>query len=160
MTQPRFYTTTVPAAKSAAEIGEIVRKYGAKLFQVEYNDEGEPEALAFTVHVASIGADVPVQLRAQTDALCKRLTENSNLYVTSDAQRRRAHRVAWRQMKALVEMQLELVENGVVPFEDVFFHGILAEGGKRLVDVFHEEPSRFLPGAERSVIALPSGSSS
>lgn len=156
MTQPRFYTTTVDAARSAGEIGEMVRKYGATLFQIEYDGAGEPSAIAFTVHVEEIGADVPVKLRAQTDALAGRLRAGKYRY-DADARRAQAHRVAWRQLRALVEMQLELVANGVVAFEEVFFHGILAEGGKRLVDVFHEEPQRFLPGAERSVIALPSG---
>lgn len=48
---PRFYTTSIDAAKTANEIGEIVRQYGARRYGVEFTDDGDPEGIGLLLGV-------------------------------------------------------------------------------------------------------------
>ena len=159
MTQPRFYTTTIPAHKSASEIGETVRKYGARRFQLEYDREGEPSAVAFGMEVPGFDREVPVRLQAQIDGLTDRLYDERSARSRKSREecRGQALRIAWRQLKAQVELTLELVENGVRPFHEAFMADILLEGGVRLADEFLRQSSHLLPPPEENVIALPVG---
>lgn len=158
--KPKFYTTSIDASKTAGEIGETLRKYGARRYQVEFDDSGDPVGLAFAMVVDRLGVEVPVQLTAQIGALMARMKDEGVLpNRASDADyRRQATRTAWRQLKAWVELSMEMVENGVKPFHEVFMADVLLEGGVRLVDRFEEESGRLLPEpTEAKVIALPSG---
>lgn len=159
MTQPMFYSTKIPAHKSAIEIGEMVRKYGARRFQLEYDTEGEPSTVAFGMEVPGFEREVPVRLQAQIRGLTDRLygelsDRSSKTLVDCQAQ---ALRIAWRQLKAQVALTLELVENGVRPFHEAFMADILLEGGVRLADEFMKQSSHLLPPPEENVIALPVG---
>lgn len=149
--KPRFYTTEVDASKSAAAIGELVRKYGARQFGMTYDDEGDPASVYFVVPVEDLG-EVPVQLEAKvepiTDRLDTRLSRKSR-----KEHRAQAMRVAWRQMLAYVEMMLEFVENGQRPFHEAFMADVMVYDGtsqRRLADVYRDAGGR---------LALPSGPS-
>lgn len=133
---PRFYTTSIDAAKTANEIGEIVRQYGARLYGVEFTDNGEPEGLHFVMEVPAVG-EVPVLLQAQVEGLARRL----------DGDREQARRVAWRQLKSYVEMTLELVENGVKQFHEVFLGDVVLDSGRRIAEEI--EHSGRLPSPHR-----------
>lgn len=71
--RPRFWTTTISAGKTASEIGELIRKYGCKRYMVEWDDDGDPLALQFWMKAPNIEQEIPVSLRAQTDAILRRL---------------------------------------------------------------------------------------
>lgn len=145
---PRFYTTSIDAAKTANEIGEIVRQYGARRYGVEFTDDGEPEGLHFTMDIPAVG-EVPVLLKAQVEGLARRL----------DGDREQARRVAWRQLKSYVEMTLELVENGVKQFHEVFLGDVVLDSGRRISEEIEEAgriPSPHPPESNGSR-ALPGG---
>lgn len=150
MTLPRFYSTTISSHKSANEIGNLVRKYGAKTFSVSFDDFQNPIALSFIMNVPDVG-EVPVELVAQTDALFERInsTHGRNRYRagTQERDRIQAHRVAWRQLRAHVELTLEMVENGIREFHEAFLADILIAipggGRQRLAEVYSESHGRL-----------------
>lgn len=43
------YTTTIDPAKTAAEVQTILAKGGAKQVSIDYDHEGQPEALSFMI---------------------------------------------------------------------------------------------------------------
>lgn len=137
---PRFYTTSIPAGRTASEIGEIVREYGARRYQVEFDDAGEPVGLGFTMEVPAIGS-VPVLLKAQIEGLARRL----------DGDRDQARRVAWRQLKSYVEMTLELVENGVKEFHEVFLGDVVMDSGRRISEEIERSGRLPAPPEENDV---------
>lgn len=152
--QPKFYTTKVEAAKTAQEIGEIVREHGARRYQVKFDGDGKVTGVAFGLIVERIGFEVPVKLTAQTEALSTRLRGH---YPSWDAQRadEQALRVAWRQLKAYVEICMEMVENGVKPFHEVFMADVLLRGRVRVAERFEELSGRRPQRTKARVIELP-----
>ena len=133
--QPKFWTTRISAGQTASEIGEVLRKHGAKRYMVEWDKDGDPVAIQFGMLVPGLGVEVPVRLAAQTEAIAKRLNGD---YA-------RAWRVAWRQLKAWVEVSMELVANGVKPFHETFMSDVvIGDGGERVTDMFEREATRLL----------------
>lgn len=152
--KPRFYTTKKDAAASANEIGERVRKYGAKQFGVRFGDDGEPVALHFIVDVDGVG-EVPVQLEAQVEALTDRLDTHRSRK-SRKAHRRQAMKIAWRQLLAYVEMMLEMVENGMKPFHEAFMSDVVIWDGsehRRLGEVYRDAGGKLLPPGRETIDA-------
>lgn len=146
--RPRFATTKIAAGKSANEIGGLVAEHGARAFGVRFDDQRRPVALHFVMSVPEVG-EVPVKLNLQIDGLYKRLYKEPRKKLNAKeierkkmATREQAIRVAWRQMKAHVEMSLEMVENGLKPFHEAFMADVMirAEDGSclRLGDAYHQ----------------------
>ncbi|HYO46924.1 MAG TPA: hypothetical protein VEY33_09590 [Gemmatimonadota bacterium] len=152
--QPRFGNTDIPAHRTANEIGEIVHKYGAKMFSVTFADKTrEPASVYFLMDVPDVG-EVPVSLTAQVDGIYKRLTEDRYYGYDEDRMRTQATRIAWRQIKAYVEMQLEMVQNKLRPFHEAFMADVMIHVGegewKRLGAAYMESKGNLRP-------ALPPG---
>jgi hypothetical protein len=135
MGSPRFHTTSIAAAKSATQVGEIVRKYGARSFSVEFDEDGEPVAVQFVMRVPEVGF-VPVQMRARIDGLADRLPKIGQSRRHKEPNWTQARRVAWRQLLTLIEMQLELVENGVRDFHEMFLADVVTDDGTTLAERF------------------------
>lgn len=159
MTTPRFYTSSIEPSKTAAQIGEILRQHGATRFQIEWDAGGEASAIQFAMDVPTLSIEVPVRLTAQRDALAQRMCDEQILPKRCgwEDYRAQGRRTAWRQLKAWVEMCMEMVENGVKPFHEVFMADVLMEGGVRLVEQFEQHAGRLLPSPleDRKVIELP-----
>lgn len=124
MTNPRFYTTTVAAEKTAFEIASLLRKYGARDFHLSYDEDGEPDAVAFTMAVPNLGL-VPVRFRPKIDGVARRLPKKGRRGGRKELDIDQARRTAWRQVCTLIEMQLEAVENGVRAFHELFLSDIV-----------------------------------
>jgi hypothetical protein len=140
--KPRFHSTTVDAGKTAMQIGQTLQKYGAASFTVMFEDS-EPSGIAFSMDVPGVGV-VPVQVRARVDELAERLRRKVRNR-RSEPDHTHARRVAWRQLQMLIEMQLELVQNGVRQFHEMFMADILGEDGRTVGDLFLESQG-LLPG--------------
>lgn len=137
--KPRFYTTSISAIRTVNEIAGLVAEYGARGYGVELDDDRNPVALNFTMRVPSQG-EVPVRLEAQIDGIARRL----------GGDRDQARRTAWRQLKTWVEMQMELVENEVRAFHEVFLADIVMRDGRRIGSAFEEWSGRLI-GSHRAV---------
>lgn len=130
MTNPRFYTTSKDAVRTANEIGETLAKYGAKQYSLSFDSvDGirQPTGLHFIMEVPDVG-EVPVELKAQVEGIVRRLNSNRSTRGIS-AHRKQAYRVAWRQLLAYVEMMLEMVKNDMKPFHEAFMADVLIHRG-------------------------------
>ena len=134
--KPRFWTTQVKADKSATEICDILRKHGARKYAIEFDSLGHPVAVSFSVVMEGLDVEtlIPIRLVAQTDAILKRLANTR----TWD-KRARAHNIAWRQLKAWVEISLELHANRVKPMHEVFLGDVMLDHGQRMAEVFESQ---------------------
>lgn len=133
---PRYWSTEVPASKSAAETAELIREHGASSITAHYSAGGEPSGISFVMEVPDLGL-VPVHLMAESEALERRLRNAGRSLKSSYATQ--ARRVAWRQLKGLVELQLETVANGVKPFHSMFLADIMREDGQTIGDWIGQE---------------------
>lgn len=118
--KPSKYSTSKSASETAYEIMAMLSEYGATRQQMGW-EHGEPVAVEFTMK-APVGGEireVPVRLAPQVEALEERLEGVSGASPAKD--------VAWRQLKDLVNAQLEAAENGVREFHEIFMSDILVE---------------------------------
>lgn len=139
MSKPRFWTTKVDAGQTASEISELIRKYGCKRFMVEWDDEGDPVSLEFVMRVPDVG-NVPVRLAAQHEGILRRLT--SPHYMPDRITQ--AKRIAWRQLKAWVEITLETAENKVKPFHQLFMSDVVLKEGGTVGEMFEGKAQQLL----------------
>jgi hypothetical protein len=109
------YTTKINAAKTASEVQTILAKAGARAVAVEYDDHGEPTALAFTARTPFGMREftVPTDWQAVQAVLRKQKVQPS--YLTEE----HARRVAWRITKDWVEAQLAIIETEMVTIDQV-----------------------------------------
>jgi hypothetical protein len=116
----KYAETTVEASQSVAEVTELVRRYGASRFEQRWNDEGQTEAIRFTLRASELG-DVPVVLRARTERILEILRE-AHPYTTRRKRsarehdawiRAQAYRIAWRHLRDLTEQLLLAAQLGL-----------------------------------------------
>lgn len=137
MSRPRFYTTSRAVPKIMAEIMELLT--GFEMVDSYHVDSGggEPRAIAFMVD------GVPYRLRPQVDGIRRRLEEEGIAHLKSTADPKA---IAWAQLHALLELQLEAVESGAVGFEDVMGGFALTSGNHTVGDMIRERRGELLPG--------------
>jgi len=117
----KYFSTTVEASQSIAEVTELVRRYGAGRFEQRWNDEGQTEAVRFTLRTGEQLGDVPVVLRARTERILEILREahpyNSRRKATAREHeewlRAQAYRIAWRHLRDLTEQLLLAAQLGL-----------------------------------------------
>lgn len=109
------YTTKISAAKTAGEVQTILAKAGARAVAVEYDDAGEPTALAFT-------ARTPFGMREftlPTNWQAVRAVLQKQRVTPSLQTEEHARRVAWRITKDWVEAQLAIIQTEMVTIDQV-----------------------------------------
>ncbi len=108
------YTTTIAAEKSVSQIQDLLRKKGARRVLVDYDEKGNPEAVAFEVELAQMQSTplrLPFRIRARPEAMKRCLWADPNVprrYRTLE----QAERVAWRLVYNWIDVQLAFVEAG------------------------------------------------
>lgn len=109
------YTTKISAAKTAGEVQTILAKAGARAVAVEYDDDGQPVALAFTA-MTPFGMRefaLPADWQAVQRVLRRQRVQPS--FQTEE----HARRVAWRITKDWVEAQLAIIQTEMVTIDQV-----------------------------------------
>lgn len=144
---PRYHSTTIAPARTAAQLGEILTKYGVSSYTIHLGGDREPVGVSFTMPVAALGdMGVPVTLSPRIDELARRLPKMGTRY-NKEVDWERAKRVGWRQLMALIELQLEAVDTGLREFHELFLADIMQEGGKTVGQLFVEQSGKLLgPG--------------
>ncbi len=108
------YTTTIAAEKSVSQIQDLLRKKGARRVLVDYDEKGNPEAVAFEVELAQMQGPplrLPFRIRARPEAMKRCLWADPNVprrYRTLE----QAERVAWRLVYNWIDVQMAFVEAG------------------------------------------------
>lgn len=144
------YTTSVEASKTLGEIMGLLAGAGAQKLQVDYQ-AGQPVGIQFLI--ATRFGDRGFQLPANVDRVWKVL---SRQYEQGRVQRRfttkeQAARVAWRIVKDWLEVQLALIEAGMVDLEEVFLPYLLDDqSGQTLYQLMQGRQFRALPPGKES----------
>lgn len=132
------YTTTVDSFKTVSEIEQILVKHHAKSILKQYDGENIA-GLSFLIDTGI--QEIPVKLPVRTEECLKVLQKEKQKSPKSGikATREQAEKVAWRILKDWVEVQMALIDIGMVQFEEVFMPYIEVDNGQtiyqRLEDV-------------------------
>jgi hypothetical protein len=136
------YTTTVPAAKSVAEIEGILAVHGAQAILKEYDDTRQIVALSFRVSLD--GQILSFRVPIQPDAVLKVLEreKRNNYRMRRTFTREQAVMIAWRIGKAWIEAQMALLDTEMVKLEQIFLPYLITPGGRTLYESI--SASKFL----------------
>ncbi len=111
----RFYSTKVSPENSLGEVAALLRKYGAQRFEQMWNG-GKTTGVRFNLPTpeASFGF-IDVVLKPKTDVLADKLWEAHR--IDEEIQ---VERVAWRQLKGILEGILLGVDTGMFSAGQMF----------------------------------------
>ena len=143
-------TTTVPAAKSMAEITAVLVKAGARTINTTYED-GKPAGLEWSM----VLYDRPVyfQMPVKVEPVYKTLRSRVSGVVSRDRDlrlREQAERVAWRQLLAWINVQMALIRLGMVEYAQVFLPYVAeSPGGRTMWDVARDSHFRMIEGPKQ-----------
>lgn len=129
--------TKIEPDRTIADIQKELKKYGLRRFNVVYGDDGEIEAVAFTLRGAVPGTDMtgadypemPYKLPARWEPLLGMATEGLTKYLKPD-DLDQARRIAWRQIYRWIQAQLALVEVRMVTTAEVFLPYMMVDGSE------------------------------
>jgi hypothetical protein len=138
------YTTSVAAPKTAAEMQQLLAKAGASRVMVEYDSDGAPEGLAFTITTAHGPRSFALPVDPGPVEKVLRAQRVERRYQG----REQATKVAWRITKDWLEAQLALIATEMVALDQVMLPYMQDDDGRTVYDL-------YLAGVER--FALPKG---
>lgn len=138
---PRFYETSGTPTKFVGKLTKMLTEYGCGSFMVE-NRDGEPTAIAFQF------GGLAYRVRPDVDAVDERLSQTRRGKAS-------AATVAWAQAYALLEMQLEAIENGGAKASEVLGGYVLLDSGDTVGEMIDRRADELMSG-ER--LLLPRGS--
>ena len=122
--------TTVTVARSQAEIGEVIRKYGATGYTSGWQgDQAMVEFIADARRVRII-VDVPTDWRdfELTDKKVRR--KQAAAEAAMDAEERRL----WRALHIVIKAKLEVVQSGITTLESEFMAHIVMPDGRTVAE--------------------------
>jgi len=132
MTHPvANYTTTVSVDRTIGEIQGLLREHGARGVATEYAENGEPQALRFSIILETgqtLYFTMPARV-AQIHSLLQR-RRIAPRYRT----REQAQRVVWRLIKDWLRAQLSLVAAEAVTLPEVFLPYMTNDHGQTLYE--------------------------
>lgn len=139
-------TTTIDAAKTAAEITSLLVQAGAHQLMMEYDDNKEISGLRFALKMKD--RSFVCVLPARVDPIFKIINgrRKSSYDRTQKAvdDRFQARRVAWRQLLRWVQAQLAMIDAGMVQSAEVFLPYIEVEPGVTMFERIINDPSRMI----------------
>lgn len=129
------YTTDVAAERSATQIQERLRAYGAQAILFEYDGAKALCGLSFKVETSH--GVMPIRLPAnvgKVEALLRAQYQRGQVpkACLRDGQPRR---IAWRILKVWVDAQLALIQIDMVSLDQVFLPYTVVDRGKTVYDV-------------------------
>ena len=135
------YTTTVEAAKTVFQIQAILQTHGARSVLINYDAQGQIEALSFLVKTPQ--GEIPIKLPVNPDAvlaLLERAWRAGRIRKRID--RSQAIRIAWRIVKDWVEAQMAILETEMVRMEQIFLPYVQTPDGRTVYERL--EGAKFL----------------
>ena len=120
----KYQTTTVDAVKSAGQIQGLVQRYGGTRCEIRWDNEGRVTGVRFAIRHDRFG-EVPVRLRARTKTIEDVLWSKTSM--GRDRCAAQAHRIAWRQLRDVVEQLLFAVDTGLFLPHEAFMSSVETE---------------------------------
>lgn len=140
------YTTTVGVEKTLEEIRKILVSYGARSILIDYDERGNPIALAFRVVTAH--GEEGYRLPANIDGVLRTLTRQHERGMVQPrfVTRVQAARVGWRIIKDWTEAQVAIIASGMVSFDEVMLPWMIAPSGQTVHEVYAARRLGLPPG--------------
>jgi len=125
------YTTKIAASKTVSEIQYLLVTVGAKRIAVDYNDEGEPISISFSL----MASDNPMyfSLSANWQEVLRYLQKEGKVAKNLQTPEH-AVRVAWRTLQDFIEAQVAFIQAGMATAEEVFIGNVCLKDGRPLVE--------------------------
>lgn len=137
------YTTEVEAAKTVGEIQVILAGHGARCIMMDYDGNGNIEALSFTVMVND--QELPIKLPINPDAVLKVMQRQSKVPYRLQ-NRPQAIRVAWRIVKEWVSAQMAILETNQAKMEQIFLPYVVTQSGKTVFEIYAQSQFQLKVG--------------
>ena len=119
--------------QTLSEIQSILKKYGIRDMLINYDSDGEIEAVSFAL--VKDGNKIAYRLPANHKAIWKLAKDGKTKYIKDEKQ---ARRVAWRQILRWIEAQAAVIYTGMVTAEEVFLPYMLLNENKTVYEAFAE----------------------
>jgi hypothetical protein len=144
---PLNYTTTVEAAKTAAECVAILAQHGANRVAIDYDREREPSGLSFEISTPwgprqyALPVSVSKAQKALERAYDQRRVERR--YTSPEHSRK----VAWRVIKDWLEAQLALFEADQADLTEVMLPWMRVESDLTMYGAWRASEQKSLEGS-------------
>jgi hypothetical protein len=125
------YTSKVPTDKTIGEIHSMLSKRGVRKIMTDYDSEGLPVAITFSMSIA----DKPVfyALPCNWEGVLLAMEDEKDIparFCTPD----QALRVGWRIIKDWIEAQMAVIDSQQAKLEQVFLPYAVTKTGKTLFE--------------------------
>lgn len=139
------YTTTIPAWRTVAEVEHILMEHGATAVIKQFED-GHVVGLTFGVLVN--GQQLPIKLPVRIPKVLEAMKRDKKAHPKKQMTltMEQAEKVAWRQIKDWVEVQMQMVELEQMTMTQVFLQGVQNRNGITIYEQL-ESSGYLLPGA-------------
>ena len=136
------YSTTVSAARTVAEITDILVKHGAREILSNYSHDGVIESLSFIVQTpyGNMGIRLPVNPEAVLRVLAH---QNVPRHFKTHEQ---AVKIAWRIVKDWVRGQMAILETEMVRMEQIFLPYMITPENTTLYEAMVDKKFFLGPG--------------
>lgn len=132
------YSTTIDVHKTLGEIQAILVKHGARKLMYDYNDNGQIQALCFSV-ITPFG-ERGLKLPANVPAIYEVLKQQKKAgKIKTNPDYAQAEQVAWRIVKDWIEAQMAILESQMVQFEEVFLPYIMNRDGQTFFQAYQQK---------------------
>ena len=138
------YTTTIPAYKTVAEVEYMLMQHGATAVMKQF-DDGRITALAFCVNVN--GRQIPIKLPVRVPEVLEALRRDKKAHPQKKivCTMEQAEKVAWRQIRDWVEVQMQMIELEQMTMIQIFMPCIQDRHGQTMYERL-ESNGYLLPG--------------
>ena len=154
----KSWDTRVVISKSQEDIRNLLARFGAIKVSFEENFHTGTQMLRFEYPIKE-KITVPVHFVIETKGIYNWLEKNGRASWNNEYLMKQAKKVAWRHISDWVKANINLVEFGLIPFENIFlsyFSHVLPDGTYRslgeavLPQLYSGEIfKRLLPGKKR-----------
>lgn len=129
-------TTKIAPEKTIVDIQNELRKYNLRRFNSVYDENGDIEAVFFTIMIE--GSELPYQMPARYEALLE-LARRGETKHLKPGDVEQAKRIAWRIVYRWVQAQLAFTRSGMVKIQEVFLSYIFdTEKNQTLFEKFED----------------------
>lgn len=148
---PLNYTTKISVADTIGEISTMLPKHGARSVSMEYDTDGRPVGVAFTLRTPH--GDRSFALPVNVDGVHAMLQQHEQRGAFRAARKRagafssreHAERVAWRVLRDWLEAQLAIIAAGMAQLDQVMLPYLRDDAGRTLYDRYREREQSALP---------------
>jgi len=129
----KSWDTRVVVSKSQEDIRNLLARFGASKVSFEENFHTGTQVLRFEYPLKE-GITVPVNFIIEIKGIHNWLKENGRASWNDEYLMKQAKKVAWRHISDWVKANINLVEFGLIPFENIFlsyFSYVLPDGTYR-----------------------------